>query len=217
MVAHRPLHRSGRAGFPHPAPTSGRTSTPRIVALTCTLSTLGTHGPALSPVRVMLERPSLGQPPSLHHLRSRARPALFGGFVGTMGPSDFSCSFITGVCPWTSRCGLLRNSLADKHEISRFPREVRPCMHGVSDRAGSRYNSPNRRGGHGLPLTHTASAPEAPVIADGELFSRLNTRPALPLSTLRLHPHECQRMTRGRRGWLALHRMALSSTTPHRF
>ncbi len=33
-------------------------------------------------------------------------PALFGGFSGTAGPSDFPRPSITGVRPWTSRCGL---------------------------------------------------------------------------------------------------------------
>ena len=35
-------------------------------------------------------------------------PPLFGGFAGTMGPSDFPRSCIIGVCPKTSRCGLPR-------------------------------------------------------------------------------------------------------------
>ena len=37
--------------------------------------------------------------------------------------------------------------------------------------------------------------------------------PPFPLSTLRLCPHGHPRMTRGRCGWLNLHRMELSSTT----
>ena len=32
---------------------------------------------------------------------------LFGDFFGSMELSDFPCSFITGVCPQTSQCGLL--------------------------------------------------------------------------------------------------------------
>src|SRR5437870_5855870 len=32
--------------------------------------------------------------------------ALFGGFLGTIGRSDFPCPFILGVCPQTSRGGL---------------------------------------------------------------------------------------------------------------
>ena len=39
----------------------------------------------------------------------------------------------------------------------------------------------------------------------------------VPLSTLRPHPYECARMTRGRRSWLSLQRMKLSFTTPCRF
>ncbi len=31
------------------------------------------------------------------------RPALFGGFAGTMGLCDFPCSFIGGLRPWPSR------------------------------------------------------------------------------------------------------------------
>ena len=31
-------------------------------------------------------------------------PVLFGSFIGTMGLSDFSCPYIIGVRPWTSRC-----------------------------------------------------------------------------------------------------------------
>jgi hypothetical protein len=62
-----------------------------------------------------------------------------------------------------SRCGLSRNSLADKHEISRFPREVRPCMLGVFDRAGSHRVSPFRLDRCGLPLMGTASAPGTPT------------------------------------------------------
>jgi len=37
--------------------------------------------------------------------------------------------------------------------------------------------------------------------------------PPFPLSTLRLYPYGHLRMTRGRCGWLCLHRMELSSTT----
>jgi len=33
--------------------------------------------------------------------------ALFGSFSGTTDWSDFPGSFVIGVCPWTSRCGLL--------------------------------------------------------------------------------------------------------------
>ena len=39
----------------------------------------------------------------------------------------------------------------------------------------------------------------------------------LPLSTLRPHPYECVRMTRGHRSWLSFQRMKLSFTTLCRF
>src|SRR5437588_5778872 len=31
-------------------------------------------------------------------------PVLFGDFAGITDLSDFPCSFLIGVCPWTSRC-----------------------------------------------------------------------------------------------------------------
>ena len=103
VVAHRPLLRSGRADFPHPAPTSGKKrQCDHDTALACPLRSLRTLDPALCPERVLLERPPLGQPPSLHHLRGRIDPALFG-FLGTTELSDFPCSCIAGVCPKTSR------------------------------------------------------------------------------------------------------------------
>src|SRR5206468_3699236 len=48
-------------------------------------------------------------------------------------------------------------------------------------------------------------------------LSRLHTRPARPLSTLRLPPREGRRMTRGRCGSLGLHRVTLTFTAPRRF
>jgi hypothetical protein len=48
---------------------------------------------------------------------------------------------------------------AGNHGTSRFPHAVRPRMHGVSDRAGSRCALRWRRIGCGLPPSYTASAP----------------------------------------------------------
>jgi hypothetical protein len=59
---------------------------------------------AQSPGRVLLKPIPLGQPPSLHRLRGYL--ALFGGFLGTMGLSDFPRPFIIGVSLLGSRCGL---------------------------------------------------------------------------------------------------------------
>jgi hypothetical protein len=52
---------------------------------------------AQSPKRVLLAQIPLGQTPSLHLLRHL--PVLFGDFPGTMGLSDFPCSFIIGSSP----------------------------------------------------------------------------------------------------------------------
>ena len=139
--------------------------------------------------------------------------ALFGGFPGTTELSDFPRSFIIGVRPWTSRCGLRRSLPQSKRGISRFPGEMFPCMLGVSDRAGSRRASRWRRVGCGLPLSSTASAPRSGVMRFRGSIPGLH----VPLSTLRRRPYGRRRMTRGRCGSLLLHRMTLSFTTPRRF
>src|SRR5437764_5770235 len=73
--------------------------------------------------------------------------------------------------------------------ISRFPREVSPYVHGVSDRAGLVCTSRYRCTRWGLPLLLTASASRS------EFLTRLNTRPArspVNASTppLRAAPHD---------------------------
>ena len=99
----------------------------------------------------------------------------------------------------------------DEREISRLPREVIRCVHGVSDRAGSACVWPWRRIRSCLPHTLTASAPrKASGSRPRVCISRLNTRPSVPLSTLHLCPHGQRRMTRGQRGWLCLHSSGLS-------
>jgi hypothetical protein len=71
--------------------------------------------------------------------------------------------------------------IAGNRGTSRFPNAVRPCMPGVSDRAGSRRALRERRVEYGLPPTYTASAPRrGHGSRRGSSFSRLNTRPARP-------------------------------------
>jgi hypothetical protein len=94
---------------------------------------------------------------------------------------------------------------------SRFPCEKRTCVRGVYDHAGPDCLSRYRDSPCCLPLVLIASAPWMRV------FSRLNTRPTCPLSTLRRRPHGRRRMTRGRCGSLLLHRMRLSLTISRRF
>src|SRR2546425_858113 len=137
--------------------------------------------------------------------------ALFGGFPGTTGLSDFPRSSIIGVCPWTSRCGL---------------RPPRPQTNAGSP--GSRSRCLSTCAG-----SLTAQGPSAPRdIGTADVAFRLPPRrrhpgvshgfrgsipgPYLPLSTLRGRPYERLRMTRGRRGSLRLRRMTPSFTAPRR-
>lgn len=109
-------------------------------------------------------------------------------------------------------------SAADSRGISRFPCKALPYMLGVSDRAGSRGVSRSRRPRYGLPPSGTASAPPTGrSSAATVVISRLNTRPARSPINASPRLYGRRRMTRGRCGSLALHRMTLSFTTPHRF
>ena len=70
-----------------------------------------------------------------------ARPALFGGFAGTTGLSDFPRSCISGLRPWPSRAARPAISATGERGISRFPRMEIPCMLRFFDRAGSAGDS----------------------------------------------------------------------------
>src|SRR5229473_2904778 len=134
-------------------------------------------------------------------------PALFGDFAGTTGLSDCPWSCITGVCPWTSRCGLWRHPPgATTGSPGSRARCVRTCSGSLTARdslvscildtpdVAFRFLPRRRRPGG--------------VVFRGSL-------PGLhvPLSTLRGRP----RMTRGRCGLLTLHRTTLAFATPRRF
>ena len=104
MVTHGPLHRSGRAELPHPAPTLGGDAQ--------ALAACRTRSSAFCawPRRGVRNASPSGRFPLAKPLPSTASAAgstaLFGSFVGTMGLSDFPRAFIIGVCLSTSRCGL---------------------------------------------------------------------------------------------------------------
>ena len=71
-----------------------------------------------------------------------------------------------------------------------------------------------------LAVTRYPMLPSASLDASAprrRVFSRLNTWPTCPLSTLRRRPYGRIRMTRGRCGSLFLHRMGLSPTISRRF
>lgn len=138
-------------------------------------------------------------------------PPLFAGFRGTMGLSDFPRSFIGVVLLADSRRGPVGHHAQAKRGISRFPCEVCPCVHGVLDRAES---------GTRLAIATRPVWPSACQDSVGtpkqKGFRGSIPGPHFPLSTLRHRSYDLQRMTRGQRGSLRLHCMALPSTTPYR-
>src|SRR5207245_8615710 len=138
-------------------------------------------------------------------------PALFGDFAGTTGLSDFPCSFIIGVRPWTSRCA---------------PRHIPSGVNAGSP--GSRARC--LRTCTGSVTARDSVAPRDIGAPDGAFRFLLQRRrpgvsflrgcipgPHVPLSTLRRRPRERLRMTQGRCGSLLHIRMTLSFTTPRRF
>jgi len=139
-------------------------------------------------------------------------PALFGGFPGTTGPSDFPRPSITGLRPKTSRCGLrLPPPQADMGSPGSRARCFRACSGSqtargpFASRAGDANGvafrlSPRRR--------HPGVIPK---------FRGSIPGPYVPLSTLHPRPRGRRRMTRGRCGSLALHRATLSFAAPRRF
>src|SRR5436309_11263011 len=127
--------------------------------------------PARCPGRVLLEQVPFGQTFSLHPLRS--------WLPGIVRRLPRYCRSVR--LPWSVRH---RRASLDfpmrpkataalgRPGISRFPREVSACVHGVSDRAGLWHTSRYRCTRWSLPHTPTASASRS------EFLTRLNTRPA---------------------------------------
>jgi len=131
---------------------------------------------------------------------------LFEGFPGTMGPSDFPCPCIIGVCPWTSRCG-------PRHHLPRAakgsPGFRTGCLRACTGSLTARGPGASR-------------GTDAPGVAfrisllrrhPGVYFRGSMAGLHVPLSTL---PHSLagrRGMTRGRCGSLNLQRVKLSSTT----
>jgi hypothetical protein len=178
--------------------------------------------PARSAGHALLNGISLGSQPSLHRLRRRRsfpRACSAASSVLRRDPTSRarrSSSYARRL--HDARCGKALRAAAAGCGISRFPCEMFPRVRGVFDRAGSGAASPWRQ--HRCRLRHfsTASAPRPPAaLAAGHGLRGSIPGPRVPLSTLRPHPHECARMTRGRRSWLSLQRMTLSFTTSRRF
>lgn len=106
-------------------------------------------------------------------------PALFGGFVGTMGPSDFPSPCIIGLRPSAFPMRPMTPLAKGNDGISRFSRMELVCMPGVLRARGV---------GLALAIVHVAVLPSERDNAVGTpdcSISRLNTLPTHPLPTLR--------------------------------
>src|SRR5215472_15558295 len=148
--------------------------------LTYPLERAGRAFPALSPERVALGRVPLGQFSSLRHLRCRSLGIVqrLRGYYRTVRLPTFVHHRRTSY-DFPTRSAVL--SPADTRGISRFPNKVLAYMHGVSDRAGSKYTLRWRCTQYCLPRTSTASASRSTCrLRNRAWISRLNTRPVRP-------------------------------------
>src|SRR4029077_17400117 len=127
--------------------------------------------PARCPGRVLLGQVPFCQTPSLHPLRCRL-PGVVRGLLrysrSVRLPRPVRHRRTSLDFPMRPEATAAPGELG----ISRFPREVLPYVHGVSDRAGLQYTSRYRCTRWGLPHLLTASASRS------NCLTRLNTRPA---------------------------------------
>ena len=229
MVAHGPLHRSGRALLTHRAPALGSDAKTHerlgrtVAARPCSRLDVPARAHSTRFVRLCVRgafcsrRFPLASPlPSTTSAADAS--ALFGGFPGTMGLSDFPRLFITGVRHLTSQCGLLLLwPQTDAGSPGSRARCVCACL-GSPTAQGPRSSRSHDAPGVAFRLLERRRHPEvATALAVVQTFRGSIPSLHFPLSTLRSRPCGRQRMTRGRCGSLALHRGALSSPTPCRF
>src|SRR6266545_7683427 len=143
--------------------------------------------------------------------------ALFGGFAGTMGLSDFPWPYIIGVRPWTFRCGLgFTLSQTDTGSPGFRSRCLRACA-GSQTAPGPKASRDTDASSLAFRLVqerrHLGVATACAMVVQ---FRGSIPRLHVLLSTL--HPYPCgpRYMTRRQCGSLLLHCMKLSFTTPCR-
>src|SRR5215469_2283050 len=166
---------------------------------------------ARCPERVLPVRIPLDQFPSLHLLRRRRRAGLVRKLLRYYGTVRLPMPVHHRRMSLDFPTRPAAPSAAGGHRTSRFSNKVFPYMPGVCDRAGSVRISRWRYARCCLPPSPTTSASRSSTL------SRLNTLPAPAPVNASVPPYGVPRMTRGQRGSLALHCVALSSTTPRRF
>src|SRR6266404_172024 len=165
---------------------------PQLLILSCCLTyplqrTRRVH-PARCPGRVLLWQVPFGQTASLHPLRHRL-PSFVRGLLRYYRSVRLPTSVRHRRTSLDFPTRPKTTTALGEHGISRFPSEVSPYVHGVSDRAGLWHTSRYRCTRWRLPLLLTASASRR------KFLTRLNTRPArspVNASTLPLRaaPHD---------------------------
>jgi hypothetical protein len=179
-VIQHPLHRSVHAELPHTAPASGRDDRTSTKQSFVSASGRLTHEPGSMPGarchQTDFPWPAAfpTPPPQLRHFspgfvrrlpRYYAAVRLLSAIAHRRTPSSFP----------------MRSALdgAEDPETSRFPREMCPRLHGVSDCAGPALASPKRPARCGLRHVSKTSAPRATCTSRRRAcISQLNTRPA---------------------------------------
>jgi hypothetical protein len=201
-LASRPPRRSGRAGFPHPAPRSGHRGTCGDVCHSA--YSTRSPGPASS-VWKLPNGIALAPPPSLHLLHfglDRFVRRLRRYYAAVRLPECVHRR--RTVTPFPTLTALdcstaVDRSMADALRLSRLGAHDASVYAQVSDPAECFHPLPKRDGRYCLPCVGTTSA-----LGSCTRISGLNTGPTHPLSTL--HERHCcrSRMTWGQSGWLGL-------------
>src|SRR4029453_630424 len=138
-------------------------------------------------------------------------PTLFARFVGTMRPSDSPQTCMSTLRPLAFFDRPTLPFSVGVCRVSRFSRMEFPHIPRASDSAVSKDSSR-------LTLPFILPSPYQDTVGTPKwLFRSSIPRLCVPLSTLRPHPYEPRRMTRGQNGALLLSCAALSSATPCRF
>ena len=173
-------------------------------------------------MRAAMALPLAARLPSTTSAAAGISPAaLFGSFFGTTQQSDFPRRLLIAVRPWAFRCALRQTPPGGPQKDAGSPGSRTRCLRACAGSLTARGPClPRQCGRHGVTFG-LAPQPRHPGQPEpyGPGHGLRGSIPGLhvPLSTLRPHPLECVRMTRGRRSWLSLQRMKLPFTTPCRF
>ena len=133
----------------------------------------------------------------------------FASFVGTIDGSDFSTPFIVGFGFRLPDAALSTALLGGCGDLPAPARKT--SVHArVSDAAGR--HDPYQNGSRPCCLLRQVTL----GLPGEQNFDAQSPGLHVPLSTLRVRPRGRPRMTRGRCGWLDLHRNGLSPSTPCR-